>query len=131
MKTPRVLLIGLVVLCGVAAQADVNVIKKDGTKAAAKNLRRQGDNIIVTMELPPEKPGDPVKTGDIGFAYGAGVDFGLNPSQTFRLGLGFRGVYGLFDISDDSGSLSNDSFFVLEKTHVKTYSGYLGFSLLF
>ena len=34
MKTLRVLLIGLVVLCGVAAQADVNVIKKDGTKAA-------------------------------------------------------------------------------------------------
>jgi len=72
-----------------------------------------------------------VKTGDIGFAYGAGVDFGLNPSQTFRLGVGFRGVYGLFDISDDSGSLTDDSFFVLEKTHVKTYSGYLGFSLLF
>ncbi|MBK5283956.1 MAG: PorT family protein, partial [Bacteroidia bacterium] len=43
-----------------------------------------------------------VKTSDVGFAYGAGLDFGLNPSQTFRLGLGFRGVYGLFDISDNS-----------------------------
>ncbi|HZJ15088.1 MAG TPA: tetratricopeptide repeat protein [Chthoniobacteraceae bacterium] len=66
MKAPRFLLIGLGVLCGVTAQADINVIKKDSTKAVAKNLRRQGDNIIVTMELPPEKPGDPVKTGDIG-----------------------------------------------------------------
>jgi TolA-binding protein len=66
MKAPPVLLIVFGVLCGVAARADLNVFKKDGTKAVAKNLRRQGDNIIVTMELPPEKPGDPVKTGDIG-----------------------------------------------------------------
>jgi hypothetical protein len=72
-----------------------------------------------------------VKTGDVGFAYGAGFDFGLNPSHTFRLGIGFRGVYGLFDISDNSQTISNDSFFVLEKTHVKTYSGYVGLSLLF
>jgi hypothetical protein len=32
-----------------------------------------------------------VKLGDLGFAYGAGVDFGLNKSQTYRLAAGFRG----------------------------------------
>jgi len=72
-----------------------------------------------------------VKTSDIGFAYGVGVDFGLNASQKFRLGIGFRGVYGLFDISDKSQSLTNDDFYVLDRAHVKTYSGYIGASLLF
>jgi len=34
------------------------------------------------------------KKGDLGFAYGAGLEFALNPSHTFHLNLGFRGVYG-------------------------------------
>lgn len=72
-----------------------------------------------------------VKKGDLGFAYGAGVDFGLTPSRTFRLGIGFRGVYGLLDISDDNTSNTTDSYYILGKTHIKTYSGYVGFSLLF
>lgn len=72
-----------------------------------------------------------VKKGDIGFAYGAGLDFGLNASQTFRLGIGFRGVYGLVDISDNSQSLTTDSYYLLERTHIQTYSGYAGVSLLF
>jgi tetratricopeptide (TPR) repeat protein len=66
MKAPDALIVALGLICGTVAHADINVLKKDGTKAVAKNLRRQGDNIIATMELPPEKPGDPVKTGDIG-----------------------------------------------------------------
>lgn len=72
-----------------------------------------------------------VKTTDIGFAYGAGVDFGLNESQNFRLGIGFRGVYGLLDISDNSQTLSDNAYYVLDKSHVKTYSGYIGLSWLF
>ena len=72
-----------------------------------------------------------VKKGDLGFAYGAGVDFGLTPSRTFRLGIGFRGVYGLLDISDDNTSNTTDSYYILGKTHIKTYSGYIGFSFLF
>lgn len=71
-----------------------------------------------------------VKKGDLGLAYGAGVDFGLNPSQTIRLGLGFRGVYGLIDISDNSNSTTTNSYYVLERTHVKTYSAYVGISFL-
>lgn len=70
-----------------------------------------------------------VKKGDLGFAYGGGLDFGL--MRNFRLGVGFRGVYGLFDISDDSASLTNNNYFILDKAHVKTYSGYVGISFLF
>jgi hypothetical protein len=72
-----------------------------------------------------------VKAGDIGLAYGAGVDFGLNPSSTLRLGVGFRGVYGFLDISDDSNAAETDSYLVLDRTHVKTYSAYAGLSFLF
>lgn len=72
-----------------------------------------------------------VKKGDFGFAYGAGLDFGLNEMKTFRLGIGFRGVYGLFDVSDNSGSNSTDSYYILDRTHIKTYSGYIGVSYLF
>lgn len=72
-----------------------------------------------------------VKKGDLGFAYGAGFDFGLNAAKTFRLGIGFRGVYGLVDISDNSNNLESGSYYVLDKAHVKTYSAYLGVSFLF
>ena len=78
--------------------------------------------------------GDPilsVKKGDLGFAYGAGLDFGLNPDRTFRLGLGFRGVYGLIDISDNSNTLEDNSYYILDKTKIKVYSGYIGLSWLF
>lgn len=72
-----------------------------------------------------------IKKGDLGFAYGAGVDFGLTPSKTFRLGIGFRGVYGLLDISDNSTNTTTDSYYILDKTHIKTYSGYIGISWIF
>lgn len=72
-----------------------------------------------------------VKKSDIGFAYGAGVDFGLTPSKAFRLGLGFRNVIGLVDISDKSNSTVTDSYYLLDKTNMKTYSAYIGLSLLF
>jgi len=72
-----------------------------------------------------------VKGGDIGFAYGAGVDFGLNSAKTLRLGAGFRGVYGLIDISDNSENLVTNSYFILDKTKLITYSGYIGLSWLF
>lgn len=71
-----------------------------------------------------------VKNGDVGFAYGAGVDFGLNAAKTFRLGVGFRGVYGLFNISDDSQNRETNEYYILDKAHVKTYSAYVGVSIL-
>ena len=94
--------------------------------------------ISVGSELFTSDGGDPdneavlsVKKGDLGFAYGAGFDFGLNAARTFRLGLGFRGVYGLIDISDNSNNNSTNSYYVLDKAHIKTYSVYLGASFLF
>lgn len=72
-----------------------------------------------------------VKKGDLGFAYGAGLDFGITADQLFRLGLGFRGVLGIIDISDNSGSTSTNSYYILDRTHLKTYSGYIGVSILF
>lgn len=71
-----------------------------------------------------------VKTTDVGFAYGAGVDFGLNSAKTFRLGVGFRGVYGLFNVSDDSQNRDTNEYYILDKSHVKTYSAYVGVSVL-
>ncbi len=72
-----------------------------------------------------------VKKGDLGVAYGAGLDFGLNPSRTIRLTLGYRGVLGLFDVSDNSSTLTTDSYYVLDRTHVKSNAAYLGISFLF
>lgn len=72
-----------------------------------------------------------VKKSDLGLAYGAGLDFGLNEARTLRLGIGFRGVYGLLDISDRSNNITTDSYYVLDRTKIKTYSGYIGLSVLF
>jgi len=72
-----------------------------------------------------------IKKGDLGVAYGAGVDFALGSSGMARLGVGFRGVYGLLNISDNNNSTTTNSFYVLDRTHIKTYSLYTGLSLLF
>jgi opacity protein-like surface antigen len=72
-----------------------------------------------------------VKQSDFGFAYGAGIEFALNPPRTVRLNLGFRGVYGLVDISDKSKTKATDSYLIIDKTNVETYSGYLGLSFIF
>jgi hypothetical protein len=68
-----------------------------------------------------------VKRGDIGFAYGAGVDFGTD----VKFSVGFRGVYGLVDISDQSQNITTSEYYILDRSHVKTYSGYIGLSFLF
>ena len=90
-----------------------------------------GSNVTLTSGSNNSQPILSVKKGDLGFAYGAGVDFGLNPAHTIRLGLGFRGVAGLVDISDNSGNTTTDSYYVLDRTHLRTYSGYIGLSFLF
>lgn len=72
-----------------------------------------------------------VKQGDFGFAYGAGLDFALNKRRNVRFDIGFRGVYGLIDISDDSKTIETDQYYILQKAHIETYSAYAGFLLLF
>jgi hypothetical protein len=72
-----------------------------------------------------------VKKGDLGFAYGAGLDFGIGQSRLTRFSLGYRGVTGLFDISDNSRTITTDSYYLLDRTHVKTNAVYIGLSRLF
>jgi|694.fasta_scaffold02134_22 hypothetical protein len=72
-----------------------------------------------------------VKKGDVGVVFGAGLDFGMNPAQTIRIGLGFRAVRGLFDISDNHASQTNNSYYVLDRTKIKTNAVYIGASILF
>jgi len=70
-----------------------------------------------------------VKPADLGIAYGVGVDFKLGSNM--HLGLGFRGVYGLLDISDNNNTATTNEYYVLDRAHVKTYSGYVGLSFDF
>jgi hypothetical protein len=72
-----------------------------------------------------------VKKNDLGFAHGLGVDFGVNDDQTFRIGLGYRGVVGLVDISDNSQSLTTGNYYILERSKLRTHALYAGASFLF
>jgi hypothetical protein len=67
-----------------------------------------------------------VKTGDVGVAYGAGLEFGFGESRMVALELGFRGVYGLIDISDNSKSTTTNEYYILDRAHVQSYAGYVG-----
>lgn len=70
-----------------------------------------------------------VKPGDIGFAYGIGLDFALCPN--LKLNIGYRGVQGLVDISDNSKNATTNDYYILDRAHVNTYSGYAGLTVLF
>ncbi|CAN5527586.1 hypothetical protein BH11BAC1_BH11BAC1_25440 [soil metagenome] len=70
-----------------------------------------------------------VKTADFGFAYGIGVDFMLAPS--LKLSIGYRGVQGLVDVSDKSKNTTNNDYYILDRAHVNTYSGYAGLAICF
>lgn len=72
-----------------------------------------------------------VKQNDFGVAYGAGLQFALNPLRTWHLDLGFRGVYGFIDISDNNVVRETSSYYILDKTNLQTYSGYIGLSFVF
>lgn len=70
-----------------------------------------------------------VKPGDLGLAYGAGLDF--NVSSTVKLGIGFRGVIGIIDIDENSQNTTTNNFYVLDRSKLRTYSGYLGLRVSF
>jgi len=72
-----------------------------------------------------------VKKSDIGFAYGAGLEFELNSTRTIRLDLGFRGVYGFVNVSNTSQTAGSNSYYILDNAKVKTNSGYIGIAFLF
>ncbi len=72
-----------------------------------------------------------VRQGDLGFAYGAGLDICLNKERTVRFDIGFRGVYGLLDISNNSQNTTAQNYYLLDRTHIETYSLYGGLTFLF
>lgn len=72
-----------------------------------------------------------VKKSDFGFAYGAGLGFALNSSHSIRLDIGFRGVYGFVNISDNTQTTTSDSYYVLNRAVVRTKSAYIGITFLF
>lgn len=72
-----------------------------------------------------------VKKSDIGFAYGAGLEFALNTTRTIRLDLGFRGVYGFVNVSNTNGTATTNSYYILDRAKVKTNAGYIGITFLF
>lgn len=73
-----------------------------------------------------------VKKNDFGFAYGAGIDFGLNPDDhTIRLGIGYRGFLGLVDVSDNSQTATSETYYVLDRSKIQTNAVYVGISILF
>ncbi len=72
-----------------------------------------------------------VKPSDIGIAYGVGLDFGIGPERLLHLNVGYRGVFGIVDISDNSKNTTTNNYYVLDRSKVKTYSGYIGVSYKF
>ena len=67
------------------------------------------------------------KGGDVGIAYGAGLEIALNHQHTFRIDLGFRGMYGLVDISSDE--VAPNTYNVLVHASRSAYGGYIGIAL--
>jgi opacity protein-like surface antigen len=70
-----------------------------------------------------------VKKGDVGLAYGAGLEFALNQDHTCRLDLGYRGFYGLVDMN--ASSVGSDSYNVVVKASRKSNGAYVGLTFLF
>ena len=68
------------------------------------------------------------KRGDVGLAYGVGLEFALNSDHTCRLDLGYRGFYGLVDMDSSTGS---DSYNVIVKASRKTQGLYVGLAFPF
>jgi opacity protein-like surface antigen len=94
-----------------------------GINTGSKVKTEGGDGVDTVQAVVAVKP------ADFGFAYGAGLDFRL--SQSIILGIGFRGVYGLVDISDNSKSTTTNQYYIVDRSHVNTYAGYAGLSFAF
>ena len=70
-----------------------------------------------------------LRKGDVGVAYGAGLEFALNKNHSLRLDLGFRGFYGLVNM--DSSTNDDGTYNVIVSASRKTYGGYVGLAWMF
>ncbi len=71
------------------------------------------------------------KATDFGFAYGAGFEFTLNEHKTIRMDLGFRGVHGIENISDNSKPAGDGSVYIIDTAKVRTKALYVGLTFMF
>lgn len=70
-----------------------------------------------------------LRKGDVGVAYGAGLEFALNPSHTFRLDVGYRGFFGLVNM--DATTNEQGTYNVIVSASRKTYGAYAGIAWMF
>jgi tetratricopeptide (TPR) repeat protein len=64
----KTLLPFLLALASVMPSMAQNIILKSGEIVATKGVRRMGDNIMASVELPPPAPGQPAMMGELGYA---------------------------------------------------------------
>lgn len=69
------------------------------------------------------------KKGDIGAAFGAGLEFALTESHNIRVDLGYRGFYGF--VKMDADETSSDSYNVMVSANRKTNAAYVRLTFLF
>jgi len=101
----------------VGPQLGINV----GSHISATGTNAEGTEFTAVLGL---------KQTDFGIAYGFGLDFGLGERKATRLDLGFRGLQGIVDISDNSRTLETNEYYILQKSFLKTYAIYAGLTFL-
>jgi hypothetical protein len=69
------------------------------------------------------------KKGDIGAAFGAGLEFALDEGHNVRLDLGYRGFYGF--VKMDANKTGSDSYNVMVSANRKTNGAYVRLTFLF
>lgn len=72
-----------------------------------------------------------VRKGDVGLAYGTGLEFMVNRMRTIRIDAGFRGFYGLVNMNDKNTDNDPNTYNVIVNASRKAYGGYLGLTFLF
>ena len=72
-----------------------------------------------------------MKQIDIDIAYGAGLDFSFSKSKYIHAGIGFRGAYGLTNIGNADNKPDANTYYLLDRTNIKTYSGYVSLTFGF
>jgi hypothetical protein len=69
------------------------------------------------------------KKGDIGAAFGAGLEFALDQGRNVRLDLGYRGFYGF--VKMDADKTGSDTYNVMVSANRKTNAAYVRLTFLF
>jgi hypothetical protein len=70
-----------------------------------------------------------LKKGDVGAAFGAGLEFALNQAHSVRLDLGYRGFYGL--VSMNANETNSNSYNVMVDAKRKNNAAYVRLTFLF